>query len=64
MLRNDLIILMSEHDNDPVTVDLGGVLIDVESVGVDRAGIVLRLNRDDLRDVLRRDVSEPEDPHA
>lgn len=56
MLRNTLMSLLSERDNDTVTVDIGGLLIDVESVTFDedRGSIVLILNPDDLRETLER----------
>jgi hypothetical protein len=54
MLRSDLIVLMSASNNDPVTVDVNGILIDVESVDTDRESVVLVLNQDDLKSVLRQ----------
>lgn len=41
MLRNDLINLLAEHDNDIVTVSLKGLLVDVDSVTHARGQIVL-----------------------
>ena len=32
MLRNDLIILLSQKDNDTVTVDVNGALVDIAAV--------------------------------
>lgn len=52
MLRNDLIIQLSQFDNDGVTVDVKGILIDVEAVTTDRGSVVLVLNPEDLRSTL------------
>jgi hypothetical protein len=52
MLRNDLITMLSQHDNDPVTVNVNGIMIDVENVSTDRDSIVIGLDPDDLRSVL------------
>lgn len=52
MLRNDLITQLSQFDNDSVTVDVKGILIDVESVTTDRGSVVLVLNPDDLCSTL------------
>lgn len=61
MLRNDLITMLSQHDNDPVTVDVKGILVDVGSVSTDRDTIVIGLDPDDLRSVLA-DMSRTSDP--
>jgi hypothetical protein len=57
MLRNHLIALLAEKDNDTVTVDLSGVLIDIDAVTGDRDCIVLNLNREDVEEVLHRMAS-------
>lgn len=57
MLRNELIVLLSQHDNDAVTVNVDGVLIDVEAVTVDRGSIVLELDQEDVHSVVRRGPS-------
>lgn len=54
MLRNDLINLLGERDNDTVTVDIGGILVDVDSVATDRGNIVLVLDPEDLRGTLEQ----------
>jgi hypothetical protein len=54
MLRNDLITQLSRQDNDPVSVDVNGILIDVERVTVARDDIVIVLNPEDLSDTLRK----------
>jgi hypothetical protein len=58
MLRNDLIVLLSQQDNDTVTVDINGTPIDIEAVtntpgGI---GIALVLQPDDLQNALQRVV--------
>ena len=57
MLRNDLIIKLSEQDNDCVTVDVNGILIDVESVAYDRGNVVLVLDPEELRATLQQVAS-------
>lgn len=52
MLRNDLITLLSEQDNNAVTVSLDGVLVDVDSVAIQAGSIVLVLDLEDLQDAL------------
>ncbi|MEV4639818.1 hypothetical protein AB0J80_20975 [Actinoplanes sp. NPDC049548] len=52
-----MIVLLSRYDNDAVTADVAGIMIDVEAVGVDRGSIVLRLHAEDVRSVLRRAAS-------
>jgi hypothetical protein len=54
MLRNDLIIMLSEYNNDTVTVNVNGILIDVDSVTTDRDSIVLVLDPEDLQSVLAK----------
>jgi hypothetical protein len=54
MLRNDLITQLSRQDNDPVSVDVNGILIDVERVTVARDDIVIVLNPEDLFDTLQK----------
>jgi hypothetical protein len=53
LLRNDLIAMLSQHDNNPITADVNGIMIDVEEVTVDRDSIVLILNQEDVTSVLR-----------
>jgi hypothetical protein len=57
MLRNDLIVSLSEKDNDAVTVNVNGILIDVDSVSYDRESIVLVLDPEDLRSTLTQVAS-------
>jgi len=57
MLRNDLIVLLSQRDNDTVTVDVNGILIDVDAVTVDRGAIVIVLNAEDLSETLQKTAS-------
>lgn len=57
MLRNDLINLLAEKDNDNVAACIGGLLIDVDGVTVQRGNIVLVLTPEDLSDALRRAAS-------
>ena len=45
--------MLSQHDNDPVTADVNGIMIDLEDVTVDRGSIVLILNQEDITSVLR-----------
>ena len=52
MLRNDLITLLSQSDNNTVTADVNGILIDVDAVTVDRGSIVIVLNVEDLSETL------------
>ena len=54
MLRNDLITNLSQHDNDTVTVNVNGILIDVDTVTNARDSIVLVLDPEDLRSVLSK----------
>ena len=54
MLRNDLIVKLSEKDNDAVTVNVDGIMIDVDSVTTDRDSIVLMLDPEDLQSVLAK----------
>ena len=46
MLRNDLITHLSRHDNDPVAVNVNGVLIDVDAVATEQGHLILVLNPD------------------
>lgn len=48
MLRNDLINLLSDHDNDPVVVRLGAAAVDVASVASGGGIITLVLDPDEL----------------
>ena len=54
MLRNDLIVLLSQKDNDTVTVDVNGTAIDIEAVTDTQGGIALVPHPDDLRVALTR----------
>ncbi|MFI5496238.1 hypothetical protein [Actinoplanes sp. NPDC051859] len=62
MLRNDLIVLLSQYDNDTVTVDVRGIMIDIESVGTDRDSLVLHLHRDDVHSVMQNAARKSRDP--
>ena len=59
MLRNDLIVLLSQKDNDTVTVHINGVPVDIDAVVDAHGGIALILQPDDLRDALSRVPSAP-----
>lgn len=52
MLRNDLISLLAEKDNDTTTVSVNGILIDIEAVSTERGAIVLILDPEDLQCTL------------
>jgi hypothetical protein len=54
MLRNDLIVLLSQKDNDTVTVEINGTFIDIDAVVDAPGGIALILQPEDLRDALSR----------
>jgi hypothetical protein len=54
MLRNDLITLLGERDNDPVSVSINGFMVDVESVAYMRGHIVLVLDPDEMSDSLKQ----------
>jgi hypothetical protein len=54
MLRNDLIVLLSQKDNDTVTVDVNGTHVDIDAVVDAPGGIALILQPEDLRDALSR----------
>lgn len=58
MLRNDLINLLAERDNDAVTVDVGGILIDIDAVSYDRGNIVLVLDPEELQGTLEQTAGE------
>jgi hypothetical protein len=62
MLRNDLIVKLSEKDNDSVAVTINGVLVDVESVATDRGCIVLVLDPDELQAALSQAGVRKADP--
>lgn len=53
MLRNDLINYLAQLDNDTVTVNVDGNLIDVDSVAYDRGNIVLILDPEGLQSTQR-----------
>lgn len=53
MLRNDLITLLAENDNNAVTVDVNGALVDIESVAAHDGSIVLVLDPEDLLDTFK-----------
>ena len=58
MQRNDLINqLATDKDNDSVTVDVNGVLIDVDAVTTSRGSIVVLLNPEDIGETLRKVAS-------
>lgn len=54
MLRNDLITLLAEKDNDPVTVCLNGFMIDVHAITDARGHIVLVLDPEEMADTLKQ----------
>ena len=53
-MRNSLVTLASEYDNNPVAVSLEGFLIEVVSVAEQRGQIVLNLDPEELRATLRQ----------
>lgn len=53
MLRNDLITLLGEKNNDNVAVRIGGLLVDVDGVASGGGNIELVLDPDDLAAALR-----------
>ena len=56
MLRNDLITLLAENDNNAVAVDVNGALVDVESVTAREGGMVFVLDPQDLEKALTSDT--------
>jgi hypothetical protein len=56
MLRNYLITLLGEKDNDPVVVSVNGKLLDVEAVTDGNGCIVLLLTEDDRSGADERDT--------
>lgn len=62
MLRNDLIVLLAQGDNDPVTVDVNGNRLDVAAVKVDQAGIVIVLHTDGQSTEPRDDPTHRPEP--
>lgn len=52
MLRNALIIGLSDHDNEPVVVKIAGLLVDVDAVTDEGECIALVLNPGELRKAL------------
>lgn len=57
MLRNDLVNLLAERDNDTVTVDVNGLPVDIEAVTTAGGTIVLRLDPEGLGHALDWAVS-------
>jgi hypothetical protein len=53
-----LIVGLSQFGNDPVTADIGGILVDVEAVTTDRGTVVIVLDPEDLQSVLRQGPRE------
>jgi hypothetical protein len=53
MLRNDLITLLGEKNNDNVAVRIGGALVDIDGVAPSAGNIELVLDPDDLSAALR-----------
>jgi hypothetical protein len=47
MLRNDLINLLAQHDNDTVMVNVNGRLIDVDGVATEKGNIAIILDLED-----------------
>lgn len=64
MLRNDLIILLSQGDNDPVTVDVNGSRLEVAAVKADRGGVVIVLDTGDLSTATHADPPTRPEPGA
>ena len=54
MLRNDVITQLAQWDNDPVSVSLHGFLVDVDAVAYSNGQIVLKLDAEETRAVLRQ----------
>jgi hypothetical protein len=54
MLRNELITLLGQFDNDMATVDINGLLVDIMDVHHDarRESVVLTLDPEDMRMLL------------
>lgn len=52
-MRNDLITLLGEKDNDNLSVRIGDVLVDIDGVSPGGRNIELVLDRDDLATALR-----------
>ena len=55
MLRNDLITLLGQYDNDPVTVDVHGHAVDVTNVREQRGSIVIVLDPEGARAAVAAD---------
>ena len=49
MLRNDLITLLAQYDNDPVTVSINGCAVEVEGVAVENGSLTIVLDDDELQ---------------
>lgn len=60
MLRNDVITLLGEKDNDLVVVSVNGTLLDVEAVTDGSGCIVLVLKEDDRSSADERDTGSPD----
>lgn len=52
MLRNDLITLLGQGSNDPVTVDVGGIFVDAVGVTWERGTPTIVLDPDELTSAL------------
>lgn len=52
VLRNDLINLLAERDNDNVAVNVNGLPVDIEAVTAQSGSIVLQLDPEGLQHAL------------
>lgn len=57
MLRNDLITLLAQYDNDPVVVSINGCPVGVEGVAVENGSIAIVLSSDELRAAVSTQAS-------
>lgn len=60
MLRDDLINLLAQHDNDTVTVKVNGYLVDVVSVAMEKGSIAIVLDLE----VLPKGLSDNAPAHT
>lgn len=64
MQRNDLITLLAEQANDPVSVSVSGFMIDVYSVAYVHGHIVLVLDPNEIADTLKQIAAGDSGPGA
>jgi hypothetical protein len=57
MLSNDLITLLAQHDNDPVTVAVNEHAVDVENVTEQNGSIVIALDPKGVHASVSADIS-------